>query len=197
MGAVLLTSTGTVVAQEPQPKPIDVKGKTAFVLPVLNVTGEKWEELKSKITTRTFLQIRNELESIGASILADEPAQSIVKESSFDLNDEENWKRDVFYDLGQRAQADYVVFAVIMQASQRTRINFFSSVPEGDVTIKFWILDVNNHEALMSAKQVNAKARAKSNMFGEAKGSECQLEAAERAVTAAIIEAFRLPKRKS
>lgn len=182
-------SASAATGRHPQ-DPNQVTPKAVLVLPIVNSTGEKWEDLKKRINEEIDKALAQELKTLGFDRVTEEATQTCIKGYGVDLADEESWKRDVFYDLGKAANAEYVIFAVVTSATQRMRVNFLSSVPEGDVTIKFWILNSNSRVPLLSAKSINAKARAKSNLFGEAKGSECQVEAARRAVKEAIKEAF-------
>jgi len=107
--------------------------------------------------------------------------QASLKKLNVDVTDEENYRRETFFQVGQDLATDYVVFVAVTNTAQRTRTNLFTTVPEGEVTIKYWLLDVKNHTPLFSAKQNTAKARPAA-WGGVAKGSDQQLTAADRVV---------------
>lgn len=192
--ALLLATHPLGYAQGEVQEPAVFKDKVVLLLPVINTTGEKWEELKKRITDETSKMLAAELATAGYTVMPELDALKVLEASKIDLNDEESWRKDTFYDLGKAAQAEFVVFSPVTMATQRTRNNFLSVVPEGDVTLKVWIVNAKTRTAIISAKAINAKARAKSNVFGEARGSDCQVEAARRAAKEAIKQGFGAPK---
>lgn len=195
--AMLVLSFTTVSgrSQEPAQEARPIADKQVLVLPVVNSTGEKWEDLKKRISDEVGKTVVADLTKAGYTVVSDFDPK-LIDGTEFNPNDEESWRRDTFYAIGQKSGSQYVVFMVVTNTSQKMRTNFFSAVPEGDVTLKCWIVDAKARSPLISAKSVNAKARSKSNLFGEAKGSECQVEAARRAARDAVAEAFGLKKPK-
>lgn len=163
---------GSALAQSPK----------VLLLPVQNTTGEKWEELRTKLNERVSNQLQKAFGERGFTTLSGEPVQKAIEDEKIDFTDEENHRKDLMYRVGDRLQADYVVFVVITHNGQKTRENLFSTVKEGEVTIKYWLLDAKKREAIASAKSETAKARPAA--FG--KGSDQQLTAADRVVVAAF-----------
>lgn len=192
IGLILtFASSGSMSPQEPETA---YREKTVLLLPVFNSTGEKWVELKNRISQEAAKSLTSELAKFDLRIVPGHEVTKIIEDSKIDFSDEENWKRENFYKLANTAKTEFVVFVVVTHATQRKRENLFSEVPEGDVTLKFWILNAKTKSALLSAKAINAKARSKTNLVGEAKGSDCQVEAARRAAKEGINEAFGPPK---
>lgn len=170
-----------------------LQDRQVLVLPVVNVTGEKWAEFKARMIDETGKVLRERLTARRFALVDELEANRLCSNAQVDLEDEETWRKDTFFELARQSGSRYVVFVAITQATQRTRINLFSTVPEGEVTLKCWVLDAKESKPLLSAKSVNAKARPKGNVFGEAKGTEAQIEAARRAVEAALKEALGAP----
>ncbi len=147
------------------------------VVPFQNVSGEKWDELRTKVTTSLEKSVREQLTNRKCVLVEDAKIEMALREAKWDLGDEESWRRDSFYDLGRAVGADLVVFGVVTAQSQKMRQNAFSSVPEGEVTAKIWALDVANRQPIISAKTFSDKARAKGSL---SKGSRAQEDAAAR-----------------
>jgi hypothetical protein len=154
------------------------------ILPVQNTTGEKWAELKKGLTERVQAQLLKEFTGRGFAVKGPLETKSVLDALEIDLEDEENHRREVFFNVGEKAATDYVVFFVITHNTQRTKTNLFSSVPEGEVTVKYWVMDTKQRKPILSAKSETAKARPHSALG--AKGSDQQLTAADRVVTAAL-----------
>lgn len=167
-----------------------LRDKQVLVLPVINTTGEKWADLKAKICEEGGKTLVKELTDRQLGVFPSVDVRRLLEDSKLDLQDEENWRREVFFTLGEKSGSEFVVFIAVTSATQRHRVNLFSDVPEGEVTIKCWVLNVKDRKPLLSAKQIIAKARAKTNLVGEAKGSAAQVEATRRAIREAIKQAL-------
>lgn len=162
------------------------------ILPVMNTSGEKWEELKTKLTERTSDQLYKVFRDRGFKIAEPGTVKAKLDELKIDLTDEENHRKDNFYKVAEGLGTDYVVFFVVTNNTQRTKNNLFSSVREGEVTVKYWLLDVKKHEPIFSAKSETAKARPHADFGVATKGSDQQLTAADRAVPAALKDFLKL-----
>ena len=156
------------------------------ILPVVITSGEKWEELRNNLTKRTHDQLVKVFKDRGFSIAPEETVKAKLQELKIDLTDEENHRRDTLYSVAEGLQTDYVIFFVITNNTQRTKTNVFSQVREGEVTAKYWLLDVKKREAVYSAKSETAKARPHADFGVAPKGSDQQLTAADRVVPAAL-----------
>lgn len=182
---VTMSTLATAWAQQPS------AGKSIAILPVINATGEKWLELKEKLTERVSNQLFKAFADRAFSIAPTSDVQSALESSKIDLSDEEYHRREPLYSLGEALNVDYVVFFVITHNTQRTRHNVFVTTPEGEVTVKYWLLDCRKREPIASAKSETAKARPHS-FLGVAKGSDQQLTAADRVVPAALKDFLKL-----
>lgn len=156
------------------------------ILPTIITSGEKWEELRNNLTKRTHDQLIRVFKDRGFSIASKESVKAKLEELKIDLTDEENHRRDTLYSVAESLKTDYVVFFVITNNTQRTKTNVLSQVREGEVTAKYWLLDVKKREAIYSAKSETAKARPHADFGIATKGSDQQLTAADRVVPAAL-----------
>lgn len=177
IAAVFATGQAVAFAQAP----------SIAIMPVVNSTGEKWEELRTKLTERVNAQLHKIFGERGFSITPPHTLKALLDEQKFDMTDEENHRREPLFGIGEKLETDYVVFFVITHNTQRTKVNFLTSMPEGEVTVKFWLLDVKKRQPVYSAKSETAKARPHA-WGGVAKGSDQQLTAADRVVEAALKE---------
>jgi TolB-like protein len=155
------------------------------ILPAVNLSGEKWEELKQKMTERVNSQLAKLFAERGFTQIGTTDVEAATKQLDVDLTDEENFRKENFYKIGESVRADFVIFVVISTSTQRIKQNLFTSAPEGEVKIKYWLLDVKNHQAIASAKSEVARARPKA-WLGVAKGSDQQLTAADRVIDQAL-----------
>lgn len=156
-------------------------GPKVAVLPVINVSAEKWDELRKAVTDRASEEIQEQLALRVVDVIPKQEIEKAMKESQIDFDDEENWTKKSLYDIGDRVGSDYVVFVVITAQEQRTKQNFFTAVPEGEVEIKCWVVDVKSKEPILSAKSFRDKARPKGGLVN-LKGSDQQKTAAERVI---------------
>ena len=151
------------------------------IMPVVNISGEKWGRLRESQTNCAY----NELQSLfGERGFQQVDAKDVLKtitDQKVDLNDEEQWKRDTFYKVGEQIGADLVVYVVITDSTQRTKTSVLTVQREGNAKIKMWLLDAKNKVAIKSSKQYDAKRV--SGSFGRgAKGSALQVDAVRRAI---------------
>lgn len=163
-----------------------LRGQPVALLPIINVTGEKWEEHRKNLESRLTKKLNEVFEERAFQIVKSFEIEKVISDNKIDLLDEENHRKDVLYSIGEKVQARLVAFVVLTDNSQRTKTNFFTSTPEGEVTIKYWLVDSQTKTSIFSAKSETAKARPKVIMG--AKGSDQQLTAADRVIPAAFAE---------
>lgn len=175
-----------LAVQAPQP----VLPRVA-VIPVVNVASEKWEELKKEITNRAQTTLEEQLSYRKVTVVPRTEVEAAISELKMDFSDEEFWTRANISSVAAKVSADYGVFVVVLRHQQRVRTNFFVSAPEGEVEIKFWAIDVKNNKPIASAKTASEKARPAA-FPGAAKGSDQQKTAADRVVTNALRDFYRL-----
>lgn len=166
--------------------PAKQEGPSITILPSIITSGEKWEELRNNLVKRTNEQLVKVFANRGFKVIEGESVKSKITELKLDFSDEENHRKDNLYAVGEGMQSDYVVFFVITNNTQRTKTNVFTQVREGEVTAKYWLLDVKKREAIFSAKSETAKARPSTDFGIGTKGSDQQLTAADRVVPAAL-----------
>lgn len=183
---VSISPISTVTQPQTAPK-IDyeaLKGESIAILPIINLTGEKWEELREKLEDRLTKKLNEVFEERGFNVVKRFVVESAIDELKIDLTDEENHRKDILYSIGEKSTARLAVFVVLTNNTQRTKNNFFTSTPEGEVTVKYWLVDCKSKTSIFSAKSETAKARPK--VIAGAKGSDQQLTAADRVIPAAF-----------
>jgi hypothetical protein len=141
--------------------------------------------LTQKMTERVNSQLAKLFAERGFTQIGSTDVEAATKQLDVDLTDEENFRKENFYKIGESVRANFVIFVVISSSTQRIKQNLFTSAPEGEVKIKYWLLDVKNHEAIASAKSEVARARPKA-WLGVAKGSDQQLTATDRVIDQAL-----------
>ncbi len=161
------------------------------IVPVVNVSSEKWAELKTAVTERAQTTLEEQLSYRKVKVTPKLEVEAACKELQLDFSDEEFWTRANLSSVGQKVGADYVAFVVVLRQQQRVKTNFFTSAPEGEVEIKFWVLNIKENKPIFSAKTASEKARPHS-FLGVAKGSDQQKTAADRAVTNALKDFYNL-----
>lgn len=161
------------------------------ILPVVNVSSEKWDELKTAVTERAQNTLEEQLGYRKVRIIPKPEVEAAISTLKLDFSDEEFWTRANISSVAKSVSADYAVFVVVLRQQQRVKTNFFTSAPEGEVEIKFWALNVNGEKPIASAKVASEKARP-SSFLGVAKGSDQQKTAADRVVTNALKDFYNL-----
>lgn len=141
-----------------QGQTFDPKTTTIALVPVLNLSGEKWAELKERQCQRGNAFLSEQFGNRGFTVLPSAVVQSQIEGLKIDFADEEQQKRAVLYDLGRKLKADLVVMVVITDTSQRTIQQFLSSKKEGTAKLKLWLIDVKKEQPILSAKAVEGKS---------------------------------------
>ena len=188
--AALALLGAQALAQTPAP--------TVAVLPVVNATGEKWVELRQKLEERLTKALALAFSERGFQLVDPTAIQASLDADKIDLKDEEFHRRDTLYKVAGAVKAKYSVLVVLTHNTQRKKQNFFTEAPEGEVTIKYWLVCTDPEEAIFSAKSETAKARPHA-WLGVAKGSDQQLTAADRVIVTAFkefLDKFPLVKKK-
>ena len=161
------------------------------VIPFVNVSGEKWVELRDEVTARVSSTFEDELSYRRVAIVPKSEITSAVAESKVDWSDEENWNKKNMYDVARKVGAKYVVFVAVTKQEQRTRQNFLVSTPEGEVEVKVWVLDAELEKPVINGKVFRDKARP-SSWLGVAKGSDQQKTAADRVARSSLRDFWKL-----
>lgn len=153
----LALTTVLLAQQATPPKLVPTSTKVALV-PVINTSGEKWQELKDRQCLRANEFLSTEFGSRGFQLISVERVKSEVAKLKIDFTDEEQQNRATLYSLGQACEADVIVFAVITDTTQRLIQQFLSAKREGTAKLKVWVLNVKEQSPYLSAKSVEAKS---------------------------------------
>lgn len=171
----------TLFAQNADYRHTPIDGKpTLALLPVVNVSGEKWEELKSRQVEKVNEHVVKEFTARGFAVVPGDAILEAVKRRELDLKDEEVWKRQTFFDLGKDVGAKYVLFIAITRTEQKQQNRALYTDLEGQAEIKMWLLNCESGEAIVSAKTF--VGRSGGARVGDGKGSNRQIQAAANAV---------------
>ena len=181
IGLALLISAPSVLAQ---------RGPKVAIIPVANTSGEKWNDLKASETDRGNEFLRDEFGKRGFEVIPAASINSILSDQKLDMADEEQWKRDTLYSVGEKAGADYVIFAAITDNGQHKSPNFFTTTAEGWANVKVWLLDVKKKTAILSAKTFKGSSKHSEILFGTVKGSSLQTLAVANGLRDALKEFF-------
>jgi len=158
------------------------------LLPVLNRSGEKWQELKDKQVTRAQQELTWEFQERGFAVIPTEAVTGAVKELGINLDDEEEYKRETLYKVGKKVGADLVAFVIITDTSQKVVSRVFVVQKHGIAKIKAWLVDAKAESPIFSAKVLEARSQTGVLAPGLQKGSDRQIQAAIDAVRDAFKE---------
>lgn len=125
------------------PEIIDPVTTTVALLPTVNISGDKHINLKKeqvKESDATLLRLFSERRFV---VLSSEITAKAIADAKLDLTDEENFRKELLYDLGNELKVDLLVFNVITGTRQQKRSDFFENL-EGYATMRTWVLDVKN-----------------------------------------------------
>jgi hypothetical protein len=159
------------------------------LVPVLNLSGEKWEELKARQISKSNEFLRTEFAKRGFSVVPDAELTQAIGELKIDFTDEEQQKRSTLFELGKKLNADYILFGVITATEQKKQDRAFYKDVEGRADVKVWFLDVRGEKPLLSAKTVTGRSGGNRMSFDN-KGSDRQVQASANAFRDALKEFF-------
>jgi hypothetical protein len=184
-----LASSAGVLAQETGPR--------VALVPVQNLSGEKWEDLKRRQSAKSDEYMREQFLRRGFQVInADEVARAIQR-LEIDFTDEEQHKRSTLYELGRHLDVDYILLGLITSTSQAQRDRTFYTDIEGRTDVKVWLLDVRSEKPVLSAKPFTGRSGGNRITFDN-KGSERQIQAAVNGFRDALKEFFSLyPERQA
>ena len=125
---------------------------TVLILPTQNISGDKHEALKKEQIRESDDTLKLQFESRGFKVLNSEVSSKLILDAKIDLTDEENYRKDLFYDLGSKGNADIVVFNSIIGTRQQKRNDFFENL-EGFATMRTWILGVKDKNPILKGER--------------------------------------------
>lgn len=162
---------------------------TFAVVPTINISGEKWEELKDKQCKKVHEYLdetfaKRELKQIDSLTVI-----NAIKKLELDFMDEDQPRKPLLESLAKEVKADYVVFAVITATEQKKQDRVFYQDIEGNATVKLWLYETKSNKSLISAKTFIG--RSGGNRVGSGKGSDRQIQAAANAVRDGLADFFK------
>jgi hypothetical protein len=116
-------------------------------MPVAHIGTEKSKDLKQRLSAMASESLTKEFRAYGFRIADPLVVAGAIADAKLDIQDDEQYRKDSFYTIGEKANADIVVFASIQQNSLRQS----SGRRQGFATIKFWLLDVKRRQAIINA----------------------------------------------
>lgn len=162
----------------------DDRGRVAVVPPV-NASGEKWQELKLRQCVKIQEWARRHLPAAGFRLVEEADVEGALRRLDLDMARSENWTPEKLLSVGQACGADYVLFAVVTFTEQKEQERIWYRDKEGRADVRVWLLDVRKDKALIEG--VTFVGRSGGNRITiDNKGSERQIQAAANAVRDAL-----------
>lgn len=157
------------------------------VVPVLNLSGEKWEELKAKQATKSNEYLAEQFTKRGFDLVPATEVKGAIDDLKIDFSDEEQQKRATLYELGKKLNADYILLGVITHTEQKEFNRTLYKDIEGRTDAKIWFLDVKGEKSILSAKTFTGRSGGNRITL---KPSDRQIQAAANAFRDALKEFF-------
>lgn len=154
------------------------------IFPAVDRTGERAENRRQGQAKTAYDNMVDQFQRHGFQIVRQDQVNSAIAKSGIDLNDEEEYRRDNFYQIAESVDADLVIFACVVDASQGKKSGGFFKGDEiqGKARVKFWLLDVKRKKSIYSAVVKEGKAAGKSKLFATNEGSNRQINSVGNAV---------------
>lgn len=130
------------------------------IVPVLNLSGETWEEAKVKQADRGDIELSALFRERSFQMIDPARVKAALSNLKIDLTDEEQQKRETLYQIGEAVEADLVVFVVITDVDQRKVAKFLVTSTEGKAKMKAWLLDVKGKKPVFSAKTFEGTSKS-------------------------------------
>ena len=162
------------------------------ILPTINASGEKDDGLKTLQKEIADKYLTDEFTARRFTVIPSEKVNAVVTRLKLDMSDEEAWKREVLFQLGDKLGADFVIFDVITDNGQQRSQNFFSNRVEGWVAEKMWLVNVQKRSAVLSAKAFKGSSKHSEFVGGTVIGTELQKMAVKNGL-ADILKDFFAP----
>lgn len=160
----------------------DVRGRgTVALLPTVNASGEKWAELRNRQCKTIDEWALKHFALAGYSPLQPPRTRDAIRELGLDMSDEDNWRKSVVREIGQRAGADYVLFCAITFTEQKEQRRVWYKDKEGRTDVRVWLIEVSSGTALLTGKTHTGRSGGNRITFDN-KGSDRQIQAAANAV---------------
>ena len=161
-----------------QPSAYTPGATTVAVLPVANVSGEKWEQLKKNMASEVYKYACKEFTKKGFVVMDDAAVEQALTDNKFNPDDEESFNKDTFFGLGEKLHANLILFAAVEDSDQK--IDRWRKKDEGMCHLKIWLLDVSAHSPIYSDKSfVDRSDHGKIFLnFQNERGSRRQVQAA-------------------
>ena len=151
---LLLTLLGvTCFAQE-----LKASQTRVAIIPTVNTSGEKWEDLKSRQCATSNKYLRDEFSKRGFVVIDDKEVQQAIATLNVDMSDEEQHNRTTLYKVADALKADLVVFAVVTDTNQKMQHQLLSLKREGHSKVKLWLLNSKTQKPYISAKTVDGSS---------------------------------------
>lgn len=191
--AVYTGGMGKTVAQEGASQtPAGMSNVPSIaIIGVLNLSGEKWEELKKKQVTAVTDYLHAEFRKRGFRITPSHVVSQCLADMKLDVNDEENHRRSVLYEIGRQLDVDFVLFGVIISTRQHERSRFLYTDVEGETQAKIWLLDVRRETSIVSGRTFTGRSGGYRGGPLVTKGSDRQMQSAINAFRDALSEFLR------
>lgn len=166
---------------------------TVALLPVIDKTGEKLAErrkLQADTGTKNLIEL---FARRGFQLAKPEAVTKAISDLKINLDDEEDYRRATFYQVGKAVKADLVVFVVIQETREDTKTSLFKgSEKQGRATVKMWFLDVKRETPILSAVVKEGKAAGSAFLGGALQGTQRRANAVGNAIKEQM-EAFLKP----
>jgi len=167
-------------------------GPKIAILPTFNASGEKDDNIKTQEKGIADKYLTDEFTARKFTVIAADAVSAALADLKIDMSDEEAWKRDVLFQLGDKLGADFVIFDVITDNGQHKSPNFFTNTAEGWVSEKLWLVNVQKRSAVFSAKAFKGNSKHSEFVFGSVTGTELQKMAVKNGL-ADILKDFFAP----
>jgi hypothetical protein len=187
--AFVLAAAAAATAQPEAPR--------VALVPVLNLSGEKWEDLKRRQSAKADEYLREQFLLRGFQVVDEREVARAMALLEIDFADEEQQKRSTLYELGRKLEVDYILLGVITGTAQAQRDRLFYTDIEGRTDVKVWFLDVRNERPILSAKPFTGRSGG-NRITIDNRGSDRQIQASANAFRDALKDFFRaFPVRES
>jgi hypothetical protein len=172
----------TVTAYQPAVNP------TVVLVPTVNTSGEKWEDLRKKQGDKIDVYLRKEFSKRNFDVISELDVANAMKTLKFDFSDEEQQKRAFLFDLAKELKANYVYLPVIQNTEQKQQDRDLYTDKEGRTDLKIWFLDAEAQKPILSAKIYIGRS---GGFRLTLKPSDRQIQAAENAVRDSLKDVWK------
>ncbi len=151
----MLAAILTTALLRQTPTYVPAQTRVLVVAPV-DASGDKQATTSTEEIAEAKSTLTDKFTGRGFVVVADADAAAAATAAGVDFTVLANRSLDNLYKIGAAANARLVVFTTIEKTGQKMKARFMDNHLDGTATLRTWLLDVQNKQAILSGEEKKA-----------------------------------------